>query len=264
MKPVYKKQFNTSSHKRRDTSWNESSTWYNEIVGVSGHYYHTHVILPSVLELLGVNKDSRVLDIGCGQGVFARALPRGVAYLGIDAGDRLLQQARRMNKDPKKEFALHDATQTKQLTAQPFTHAVAILSLQNMKDPSSAIKLASQNLVKNGTFVMVINHPTFRIPRQSGWDTFVQNKLQFRWVSKYMSRLEIPFVTHLAGGRKIHSWSFHHPLSDYAAFLKQAGFVISDIQEWTSDKNSTGKHAKKENRAREEFPLFMAIVAAKK
>jgi hypothetical protein len=35
------------------------------------------------------------------------------------------------------------------------------------------------------------------------------------------------------------------------------------MEEWTSDKVSVGKAAKGENRARAEFPLFMAIRAVK-
>jgi hypothetical protein len=45
--------------------------------------------------------------------------------------------------------------------------------------------------------------------------------------------------------------------------LRNAGFVITRIEEWTSDKESEGKAAKQENRARAEFPLFMAIQALK-
>jgi len=39
--------------------------------------------------------------------------------------------------------------------------------------------------------------------------------------------------------------------------------VISDLEEWTSDKVSAGKSARAENRARSEFPLFLAIKAVK-
>jgi hypothetical protein len=45
--------------------------------------------------------------------------------------------------------------------------------------------------------------------------------------------------------------------------LNKAGFMIAKIEEWTSDKESEGKTAKQENRARAEFPLFMAIQAQK-
>jgi len=39
--------------------------------------------------------------------------------------------------------------------------------------------------------------------------------------------------------------------------------VIANLEEWTSDKVSFGKSARSENRARREFPLFLAIKAVK-
>lgn len=57
--------------------------------------------------------------------------------------------------------------------------------------------------------------------------------------------------------------SYHFPLSSYSKMLKDAGFVIELIEEWTSDKESQGKAARMENRSRSEIPLFLAIKAKK-
>jgi hypothetical protein len=46
--------------------------------------------------------------------------------------------------------------------------------------------------------------------------------------------------------------------------LFENGFAIEKIEEWTSEKQSEGKMARAENRARDEFPMFMAILAVKK
>jgi len=35
------------------------------------------------------------------------------------------------------------------------------------------------------------------------------------------------------------------------------------MEEWISDKKSTGAKARMENRSREEFPLFLALLAQK-
>ena len=58
--------------------------------------------------------------------------------------------------------------------------------------------------------------------------------------------------------------SYHHPIGDYSRMLKDAGFTIDLIEEWTSDKESEGRAAKMENRSRSEIPLFLAIKAVKK
>ena len=55
------------------------------------------------------------------------------------------------------------------------------------------------------------------------------------------------------------TYSYHFPLSEITTWLREAGFVITRLEEWCSNKSSTGKNAKMENRARKEFPLFLAI-----
>lgn len=79
-----------------------------------------------------------------------------------------------------------------------------------------------------------------------------------------MSEMDIPINAHPGQDVSPMTWSFHHPLEDYSTYLYNNGFLIEKIEEWTSDKKSEGKAAKMENRAREEFPMFMAILAVKR
>jgi hypothetical protein len=59
------------------------------------------------------------------------------------------------------------------------------------------------------------------------------------------------------------TWSFHHSLEEYVGMLVKSGLMISGLEEWYSDKVSVGKASKMENRARQEIPLFLALVAVK-
>ena len=80
-----------------------------------------------------------------------------------------------------------------------------------------------------------------------------------------MTPLKIPIQTHPSQQDLSPStWSFHRPLSAYSAALKQAGFMIDQIEEWCSDKQSIGKMASMENRSRKEFPLFLALSAVRR
>ena len=247
------------------TSWDTASGWYDKLVGDRGHYYHQHVIVPGVERLLQLTPGSRVLDIGCGQGVFARVLHKSQSYVGIDASPQLIESARQHDHNARHEYHVADATKSLPEMHKDFTHAVAILSLQNMADPSGAIRNVSKHLISHGIFVIVLNHPYFRIPRQSGWGVHEANKQQYRWVTRYLSSMNIPIAMH--PGKREKGWdttSFHEPLEAYVRFLAAAGMAIVGLEEWASDKkNQPGPHAKREDRAREEIPLFMAIVAKK-
>lgn len=246
-----------------NTSWEKSSKWYGKIVKDEGHYYHEHVILPRLKELLPVNAMSRVLDIGCGEGVFARTLPPNVSYTGIDLSATLIKLARERSGNKTKEFIVSDATQPMSTTNQKYTHAVAILSLQNMENARAAIQNVGKLLAPGGVFAIVLNHPAFRIPRQSGWELDQGSSEQKRWVKRYMSEIKIPIEMRPGSHSKSLTWSFHRPLQAWFKDLRAAGLAVTDLEEWTSDKESTSKFKKREDRARNEIPLFMCIVAKK-
>jgi SAM-dependent methyltransferase len=248
---------------QKNTSWEKVSKWYSDKTKDGGHYYHQQVILKKLTPLLGLSPTSNVLDLGCGTGVLAHVVPNEARYTGIDNSPSLIQSARAWDKSPRHSYVVADATSS---FAAPTncTHACFLLSLQNMKDPAAAIQNAAQHLINGGALIIVLNHPAFRIPRQSSWEIDPNNKLQYRKINRYLSPLEIPITMHPGQSDSPVTWSYHYPISAYTKFLNDAGFVIEALEEWTSDKESVGKAARMENRAREEFPMFLAIRAVKK
>jgi SAM-dependent methyltransferase len=246
----------------KDTSWETVHEWYDQAVGKEGHYYHQNIIIPKLLNLLTSAKS--VLDIGCGQGVFARKLPKKMDYAGVDISPSLIAKAKSLTPWRKGNFFVQNAEKPIEIKALPFSHSVVILALQNMENPKAVLKNIHQALEEHGTLILILNHPCFRIPRMSGWHIDPKKKLQSRRVDVYMSSMEIPIQAHPSqGDQSNQSVSFHHPLSYYSKILSETGFCIELLEEWCSDKTSTGKAAKMENRARKEFPLFLAIVAKK-
>lgn len=245
------------------TSWESSEEWYDKIVGKEGHFYHQEVVLPGVLKLLNFEGFSNpsLLDLACGQGVLARKLPKEIPYTGIDLSPSLIQAAKRQGKG---EFLVADICKPLPLKECAFTHATILLALQNVAFPDRALKHLSPHIQKGGELVIVLNHPCFRIPRQSGWEIDEKQGLQFRRINRYLSPMKIPIQMHPGSGKKSEqTWSFHYPLSYFSRWLSENGFAITHLEEWTSPKKSTGKRAKMENLARSEFPLFLAIKAVK-
>ncbi|MBW7944094.1 methyltransferase domain-containing protein [Patescibacteria group bacterium] len=248
------------------SSWQPVHGWYNELVGEKGHYYHQHVILPKTVQLLAMKEGTSLLDLACGQGVLARALPAGVEYWGVDASRALIEAAQQHDDSPDHHFAVADLTRsTFPIEKKDFTHASIILALQNIRTPRQVFRHAVEHLVSGGKFLVVLNHPCFRIPRQSSWGVDESKKTQYRRIDRYLSPLEIPIQAHPGKAqRSPMTWSFHFPLSTYLNELSDTGFVITRFEEWSSDKTSEGKAAKMENRSRSEFPLFAAILAEKR
>lgn len=242
-------------------NWDSSEQWYTACVGEKGHYYHQAVVMPNTLQLLKPLKGS-LLDLGCGQGVLARHLPKEVEYCGVDSSAALIKAAQKLT--PGRLFYVGDVTREIPVDKRDFDIVCFILSLQNMEEGAGAIATAGRHVKKGGRLLIVLNHPCFRIPRQSNWEIDTQKKLQYRRINGYMSPQKIPIQTTPSKGEKSEmTFSYHHPLSDYAKWLQAETFQIEQMQEWCSDKKSEGAKAKMEDRARREFPLFLAILAKK-
>ncbi|MBP9781845.1 methyltransferase domain-containing protein [Candidatus Woesebacteria bacterium] len=242
-------------------SWQQVTPWYNKLVGNDGHYYHQHVVLPGVLRLLQLQPEHSLVDLGCGQGILARQIPPIAEYLGLDVASSLIAEAQQGQLPATYTFKTANVARPLQPAEPRFTHAAIVLALQNMESAQVALQNAANFLVPGGTLVLVLNHPCFRIPRQSGWGSDEKTKQQYRWINRYLSPLKIPITMNPGQQQSAVTWSFHHSLQDYSQMLQEAGFVITKLEEWTSDKQSEGAAAKQENRARSEFPLFMAIKA---
>lgn len=249
------------------TSWQSVGRQYDKSVGDAGHYYHQNVVLPGAVRLLRLNetKGASVLELGCGQGVLARRLPPNTVYLGVDNASTLIDSAKRQDRDPAHRYVTADATKPIPADKKDFTHGAIILALQNMNPGEAAINNLGKHLRPGGRAVIVLNHPCFRIPRQSGWGVDEANKQQFRKVNRYLSPMNIPIQANPSqGARSAMTMSFHHPLADYFRWLSAAGFAVDALEEWASDKTSEGKAARMENLARAEIPLFLSLSAVKR
>jgi len=248
----------------KDTSWEKVSGWYHALVGSGGQFYHREVIFPVLLKELPLSANQALLDVGCGQGVLARAIPKSVQYVGLDGSNTLILQAKQADRNQEHHYFTADATKPFPLAKKDFDAAVFVLSLQNMRDGKSALKNAVKHLRVGGKLILVLNHPCFRIPRQSSWEIDTHTKLQFRRINRYLSPLEIPITAHPGKSASAVTWSYHQPLSAYVQWLKEAGCVLTTLHELASTKESVGKAAKMENRGREEFPLFAMLIAEKR
>jgi SAM-dependent methyltransferase len=244
---------------KHSTSWQPVAKWYTKLVGEKGQYYHQHVVIPGTLRLLGLDQSSRLLDVACGQGVLGRAIGKNVNYTGFDIARSLIEEAKRLDNSDKHTYLVGDATVDLPLGEWKFTHAAIVLALQNIEDGEAVIANIAKHLLPNGKLIIVLNHPAFRIPRQSSWGIDETNKLQYRRQNMYMSPLKIPIDLHPGPKEGPQTWSFHRPLSYYISLLASHGFVVDALEEWTSDKESEGKARRMENRSRSEFPLFLAL-----
>jgi SAM-dependent methyltransferase len=252
------------------TSWNRVANWYNAHLDKESGNYHKSIIIPNLLnifeKLFGAHK-ARILDLACGQGLVAAGLAdKGYKVNGIDISPKLINIAK--SKYPKVSFKVADVSRLSESVINGNKRADLVLinlAIQNIEDLDGVFLGVSKILINKGYLVIVMNHPYFRVPKVTSWGFDESKKLQYRRIDRYFSEIKIPIEMHPGNmankGEENITWSFHRPLQTYVEKLHKYNFVLTDIQEWLSDKHSQpGARAQAENSARLEFPLFMCLI----
>lgn len=241
--------------------WDPLAEWYDGWMGKGGSKHHTRLAVPHAAALLDLQKGESLIDIGCGQGVFApSALDARARYTGVDVSPKLLELAR--ERHPKAAtFLQGDACRlefTTGLTAHSYDAALFLLSIQDIDPLDSAIRGAAWALKPGGRLVMLMTHPAFRIPRQSGWGVDDGRKLTYRRIDRYLTPLDIPMKPY--PGQEGVSISFHRPISEYINTLGEYGLLIEAMREIPSFK---ADDPDSNNPAEKEIPLFLGLRAKK-
>ena len=247
------------------TNWDPLADWYRGWVGEEGSKHHRNVAIPAVLELLDPRPGEEIIEIGCGHGVLAPFIRRSEArYTGVDASPRLIETARQQRGDQGR-FLVGDARRLPQapgLDAGAFDGAVFLLSIQDMDPLAPVLRSAAWALRAGGRLVILMTHPCFRIPRQSGWGWDEGRALQFRRMDRYLTPLPVPMKAY--PGQHGVTRSFHRPLQEYVNGLSDEGLLVDRLRELPTYKVSTsGPRARAENLANQEIPLFLGLRAIK-
>ncbi len=252
----------TKMPSKHDTSWESVADWYDAHLA-SGDTYQSRLILPNLKKLAVVSASTQLLDVACGQGFFSKAFAdMGARITGVDSSTTLVEKARVLV--PTGAFHVSDATAMPFLSNSAFDVALCVLGLQNMENPAHVVREVARGLRASGTFHVVLNHPAFRVPGRSSWGWDEKNKIQYRRVDGYLLESKEKIFMHPGEDVTNVTYSFHRPLQYYVKILANAGFAITRMQEWISDRSSQpGPRADAENTARQEFPLFLYLEAQK-
>ncbi len=250
------------SHVPGSQSWDGVAEWYAGWAGPSGSTYHKTLAIPLMMELLALRSGDNVADLGCGPGVLTPPVIAAGGHLtGIDLSPKLIAHAHRAHGKAAR-FMVADVTR---LPANPdlrpgtFDAATFLLSLQDIDPLERAIRSAAWLLKPGGRLAIVMLHPCFRVPRQSGWGWDDGRALRYRRIDSYLTRLAVPMQPH---GRRRNgvTRSYHRPLEAYFEAFETNGLALTTLRE-IADVHTKG--AKADKRATGEFPLFLGLKAVK-
>jgi len=260
---VSKKQRSRKNNTR--TSWDPVASWYDGWMGPEGSQHHRELAIPALLDILQPQPGEKVLDVGAGQGVLAPAIAEAHAhYTGVDVSHKLLALARRRHGRAGR-FICGDA---RRLAALPELHAgefdavVFLLSIQNMDPLCPVLDSVAWALREDGRVVLLLTHPCFRVPRQSGWGWDAKRKLQYRRIDRYLTPLSVPMKAY-PGKRRGVTLNFHRPLQTYINGLSECGLLVDYLRELPYTARTSEGDGKAKRLAAREVPLFLGLRAFK-
>lgn len=247
----------------KDTSWEGVAGWYDKLLEGEGTY-QKELILPNLLRLMDLKNGHTVLDLACGQGFFAREfIKRSGHVIGVDASKSLIALAEKAGPTTI-PFHVASADALPFIKDRTVDKAAIVLALQNIENVAGTLRECARVIKKGGTLYVVLNHPAFRVPKESSWGWDEKEKKQYRRVDRYLSELKVKIQMHPGDKPSQYTTSFHRPLQFYFKAFNKAGFSVSLMEEWNSHKQSqAGPRAEAEDLARKEIPLFLCLVAVK-
>ncbi|MDH6133362.1 ubiquinone/menaquinone biosynthesis C-methylase UbiE [Kitasatospora sp. MAA4] len=209
-------------------SWDTIADWYADLLqaGSAMHDFNRDVLLQHLPEELGGH---RALDLGCGEGIIARALAaRGASVVGIDPSPRMIEHARAVEASHPGTviYSVDDGCVLSTVVADSVDWVTAGLSLNNVPDLDAALAAVRRVLVAQGSLVFTIPHPCFEAPYAS-WTQAADGAVR-RVVGNYLTegfwRSDNPDGARRAGNQ-------HRTVSTYLTALVRHGFVLEAVTE---------------------------------
>ena len=248
---------------KKTTSWGEVANWYEDFLKGEGTY-QKDLILPNLKRLMDIKKGESVLDLACGHGFFSREFHKlGAKTTGVDISQKLIEIARQSG--PKDiDYQIAPANKISFIKSGSMDKAAMILAVQNIDNLNEVFTECFRVLKSSGKLLLVMSHPVFRVLKRSSWGWAEQEKIQYRRVDGYLSESKEKIQMFPGDKPEEYTLSFHRPLQYYFKILRNAGFFVSRLEEWESNKKSQpGPRAKAEDIARKEIPLFLFLEAIK-
>jgi SAM-dependent methyltransferase len=121
-----------------------------------GWFYNEMLEMPAMLSILGNVKGKKILDFGCGSGIYAKLLTKkGAIVKGFDISNKMISIAKKENPDILFKIGGGYNIPFK----EKFDIVQASLVLDYFNDWNKVFKEVSRVLNKNGIFVFSTNNP---------------------------------------------------------------------------------------------------------
>ena len=223
--------------------WERNADFWDERMG-EGNAFHKLLIEPTQLDLLSLKRGERVLDIGCGNGQFARKMASlGADVVAVDAAPRMIENVRRRTPpdaecEGRVRYEVVDASDEKamlKLGESSFDAAVSTMMLMDMASILPVAKVARRLLKPTGRMVFSVMHPCFN-STEGFTQIFEREEQEGEIIERLSVRITRYIEPHSHKGQAINGQPvaqnyFHRPLSALLGVFFKSGFVVDALEE---------------------------------
>ncbi|MFN8486811.1 MAG: class I SAM-dependent methyltransferase [Caldilineaceae bacterium] len=155
------------AHQSTLDAWNSNATYWDNQMGDAGNLFVNQLIWPAAQRLLALQAGERVLDAGCGNGLYTRRLAAlGAEVVGFDFAEAMIERARQYPQSEWKMIEYHvlDGTDEAALLAlgeARFDAALSTMVLMDMAVIDPLFRALAKLLRPGGRFVFSVCHPCF-------------------------------------------------------------------------------------------------------
>ncbi|RKD98753.1 class I SAM-dependent methyltransferase [Marinifilum flexuosum] len=220
--------------------WDSNAKDWDDYMGEAGNDWHKKLIAPQTEQLLNLKRNDRLLDIGCGNGLFARRMAKkGIKVTAFDFSNLNIENAQKYDTSNINYLTL-DATlesDLKKLNNRKFEGLVSNMVFMDMPDIEYIFSQIKGLLTDDGVFVFSIQHPCFNseFAEVKDDDSLLLKDYVHRDISKGVA---IPTQTK-------EQYYFHRPISYYMNLGFANGLVVSGFVESSFDsKTNDGVYSK--------------------
>ncbi|MEM7317275.1 MAG: class I SAM-dependent methyltransferase [Planctomycetota bacterium] len=202
--------------------WIQSAdAWIND-QGEQGDWSRRAILDPALEKLLDDVAGKAVLDLGCGEGRYARILHnRGAQVTGIDPVQQFVERARSL--DPDSTYVQGEAEELPFDDAS-FDIVLSYLSFVDIPDLESAAREIDRVLRNRGELIIV--SISNMASTTDGWEKDEDGNKVYRTVDRYMEHFTMDLEW-----RGIRIRNYHRPLSYILGLFLNNGFILRQFLE---------------------------------
>ena len=206
---------------------------------------------PATLSSLGEVRGRRVLDAGCGPGIYAEILAdRGAEVVGFDASEKMVALARERTRGRAQIFRANLEDPWDGLEGGSFDKAVCALAMDYVRDWRAPLSEFRRVLKPGGRLVFSVEHPTSTFVRhvyKGAGDYFETEPVGMEWTG-FPKRVWMP--------------SYRRPLGTMVGAILGGGFDLVGLVEPRPDERF--RRANPENHAKlSRMPGFLCLEVRK-